>query len=207
MAKRQTRRTISLSRGLMDSLKVYAEGADVAVSAYAEFILEHAVASPLDTTAFNAWHAAREGRLEVVRMGGLEAYRLRHAKSEESAAEFRRLREDRLRVLAEATARRVARREARAELQRAEAERRRLRKESQRGYLCRQCDRPGHNRSTCPELYPTPKETGSPSEMAAKHRAKHGGTLAEVAQAFGVSRQAISQQWARLYAERRGERC
>lgn len=212
MAKRQTRGTISLSRGLLTGIKLHAADSDVAVSAFAEFILSRAIDSPLDTIAFDAWYAAREDRLEAGRSvhGGVEAYRLRSANSERIAAEFRLRRDKRAKEKAAHSAavqtRRESRREARAERKKLANERRILREESDGHYLCRHCDGPGHNKATCPELYTTPKETGSPSEMAAKHRAKHGGTLAEIAQAFGVTRQAVSQQWKRLYADRRGER-
>lgn len=215
MAKRQTRGSISLSRGLLAAIKMHAADSDVAVSAFAEFVMSHAIMQPLDTVSFDAWYAAREGRLSAGRRGrrrgrprggSEEAYRLRHANSEKAAAEFRRRRDERAKEKAARLAAVQARREARAERRRIEGERSLLRGESVSNYLCRHCDGPGHNKATCPELHPTPKETGSLSEKAAKHRAAHGGTLAEIAQVFGVTRQAVSQQWKRLYGDRRGER-
>lgn len=71
MAKTQSRRTISVSRRLLERLKPYAEAQGVALSALAEFVLEQQLGKQLDAAAFDRWFAVRAARIaELQRAGG-----------------------------------------------------------------------------------------------------------------------------------------
>lgn len=75
MAKKQTRRTISVSRQLLERLRTYAETHGVAVAALAEFVLEQQLGKRLDGPAFDRWFAARAARLSALQRAAGEASR------------------------------------------------------------------------------------------------------------------------------------
>lgn len=192
--KRQGRRTISVSRGLLDRATSYArENGNVPVSVLAEFALERQVAAPLDRAAFAAWNKARLDRVAVQQRAGGASGALARAQviaaraaamsAEQAAAESAR---------AVARAAKIARSKRRAKLRATIGG---------RVILCTVCDQPGHNASRCPTIVTGPTLTGSPSEQAAQLAATEQLPLQVAADRRGVTRQAVDRAWLRLFGD------
>ncbi|HET9893144.1 MAG TPA: hypothetical protein VFQ42_21890 [Mycobacterium sp.] len=74
MARKQTRRTVSLNGQLRARLQQYADQRGVATSALTEFWLESMLESGIDVDAFDAWHAERQARIDAQKLRGSIAY-------------------------------------------------------------------------------------------------------------------------------------
>jgi hypothetical protein len=200
VAKKQTRRTVSLGVGYYTRLVDYARANNASAAQVTEYALDARFATPLDQDAFRLWRADR------ARQAALQGIDTASAMAEPSVpapylgvlGERVRRREDRLK----------RKQERQAELEAARAERlvrkeRRLKRaqtrlETGRTRLCNHCDGP-HMTRFCPDKPYVPLETGSRGERAAKAAHDEGSTFLEAAERFGVTRQCVQQTFARLY--------
>ena len=74
MARRQTRRSISVSKDLLARARAYADDNGVALAALTEYELEAAIGRPFDAAAFAAWDRTRRRRvLDQCRSAGIAA--------------------------------------------------------------------------------------------------------------------------------------
>lgn len=72
MARRQSRRTISISRHAKERLERYADSSGVAMGAIVEFLVERQLGEPLDKVAFDAWRLTQVERVRAaMRSNGL----------------------------------------------------------------------------------------------------------------------------------------
>lgn len=188
MAKVQTRRTVSLSRRLKDSLEDYANRHGIAMSAFTEFVLESAIGLPLDAAGFDAWFAKRAHIVAAAQLS---------AAKQSWDGQARQRRAESLAARAARDERRAARTKLKQSRRAAIAARLEAREKSGSVVLCTACDDSGHNRSTCPRVYgpkKPPRRTRSVSDQAVAYRARYGGSLEDVAARFGITRQAVQQR-------------
>lgn len=192
MAKKQTRRTVSLGIGHYTRLTEYAKANGASAAQVAEFAIDAQLRAPLDQDVFRIWQgerwqqAAEQGVATVARKPAraMDAYQERIRQGERQAA---------LRALeiSEREARVTARKER-------EARREAIRAETGRTRLCNVCDGP-HTTRFCPTKPYAPAETGSRSERAARLCQEQHLTLREAAQRVGITHQAVSYAWHRLF--------
>lgn len=185
MAKKQTRRTVSMSRATHDALTEYARQSLIPAAALVEYALRVLLSEPLDTAKFQAWFGARaldiaERKLAGQHASGLDKYRQRTAERAPRIAELE------------------ARRAERKARQERAAHRAQIRAATGAKRLCAHCDGP-HLKATCPLQPHTPRETGSKSEIAAKMACAGGLKLREAAERYGVSKQSVQQAVVRMF--------
>jgi hypothetical protein len=190
MARVQTRRSISVSRRLNSALDDYSARHDIAMSAFTEFVLERAIARPLDVAEFDAWFAKRA---HVIASQQRVSAATSLAARDPGLIEIRKARRA-------AKEQRKAARNARRAIRDARCD---ARAEAGTDRACTACNGPGHHRTTCPLMHgpvPPPRRTFSMSDQAAMFRIKHGVSLADAASRFGVTRQAVHQRETKLRA-------
>lgn len=182
MAKKQTRRTVSLGRDYHTRLLDYAKTNAASAAQVTEYALDRQFAAPLDQDAFRLWRGDRAKRSAIQGMA-----------TNVAADPARR---DPVGLAARAREERRAERLARKE--------RRLRRAAiraefgRRVKLCENCD--GHHATRfCSDRPCVPIETGSRGELAARVVKAEGITMSEAGKRFGISPQAVSQTWKRLF--------
>ena len=201
MARKQTRRTVSLGVGYYTRLVDYARENNASAAQVTEYALDARFGTPLDQDAFRLWRADR------ARQAVLQGIESASTTAEPSAistpylgvlGERARRLEERARRKQERQAELEAARSERAARKERRLKRQQIRLETGRTRLCNHCDG-AHDTRFCPNKPYVPIETGSRGEQAAKAAHDEGLTFLEAAERFGVTRQCAQQTFARLY--------
>lgn len=200
MSKVQTRRTVSLGRNYHTRLLDYAKANLASAAQVTEYALDRQLAAPLDQDAFRSWRGERARKSAIQGVVTSEAAHPEHREVVELA---QKAREERRAARVARAAELAATREARSAERAARKERRLKRaairaEHGRRIKLCWNCD--GHHATRfCPDKPYVPIRTGSRGEQAARAVKAECITTFEAGKRFGISHQAVSQTWKRLF--------